>query len=121
MCTHTHLLAVTGHGPRLAENVFDRVGVADPLLVGLRVDVRGLVLLHFSLALLSLFDLQIGSVELEPVHRRPQGCGPIYTHTNTHTCVYVSVYMCVSISIYVSVSISIYVFVYMMCVCVQYI
>ena len=74
---HTHLLAVAGQGPRLAEKVFDRFGVADPLLIGLSVEVRGLVLFHFSLALLSLFDLDVGSIELEPADRHPQGRGPI--------------------------------------------
>ena len=91
ICTHTHLLAVTGQGPRLAEKVFDRFGVADPLLIGLCVEVRGLVLFHFSLALLSLFDLDVGSIELEPADRHPQGRGPIYV------CVYMCVYTCVCI------------------------
>ncbi len=110
ICTHTHLLAVTGQGPRLAENVFDRVGVADPLLIGLRVDDRGLVLLHFSLALFSLFDLHIGCVKLEPVLRRPQGRWPMYTHTYTHVT---NTHMCVIVCVCVYVSISIYVYMYM--------
>ena len=74
--THTLLLAVTGHGIRLADNVFDRVWVTDPLLVGLRVDVHGLVLIHLGPAV---------------VHRRPRGrrpiyseCAPVYTHRHTH-------------------------------------
>jgi len=75
--THTLLLAVTGHGIRLADNVFDRVWVTDPLLVGLRVDVHGLVLIHLGPAV---------------VHRRPRGrrpiyseCAPVYTHRHKHT------------------------------------
>jgi hypothetical protein len=67
--THTHLLAVTGQASRLAQNVFDRVGVFSPLRIGFLVEGRGLVLVHFNIDLRSIFHRSAQS--LRPIPPNP--------------------------------------------------